>query len=118
MGLAKLTGAHWVTAGAALQGRMLQAALKAGIDIRTDSPVRELVEEDGRITGVLTEKDGKPWTVGARLGVLVNAGGFAQNQRMRDKYIPGTRIEWTGVPEGDTGEMIRSEEHTSEFQSH
>ncbi len=104
--LAKLTGKHWVTAGAALQGRMFQAALKAGIDIRTDSPVKELILEDGRITGVLTEKNGKPWRIGAGLGVLVNAGGFAQNQRMRDTYIPGTKTEWTGVPEGDTGEMI------------
>ena len=104
--IAKLTGKRFVTAGGALQGRMLQAALKAGIDIRTDSPVSELIEEDGRITGVTTVKDGKPWRVGARLGVLVNAGGFARNQRMRDQYIPGTKIEWTGVAEGDTGEMI------------
>jgi 3-oxosteroid 1-dehydrogenase len=108
--LARLTGKRWVTAGAALQGRMLQAALKAGIDIRPGSPVRELIEQDGRIAGVLTEKDGKPWRIGARLGVLVNAGGFAQNQRMRDKYIPNTRVEWTGVPEGDTGEMIEEME--------
>ena len=37
--VAKLTGKHWVTAGAALQGRMFQAALKAGIDMRTEAPV-------------------------------------------------------------------------------
>jgi 3-oxosteroid 1-dehydrogenase len=37
--------------------------------------------------------------------VLVNAGGFAQNQAMRDKYQPGTRAEWSNVPEGDTGDM-------------
>jgi 3-oxosteroid 1-dehydrogenase len=104
---AKLRGKHYVTAGAALQGRMLQAALKAGAEIRTDSPVKELIVEDGAVKGVLTEKDGRPWRVGARLGVLVNAGGFARNQAMRDKYQPGTRVEWTNVPEGDTGEMIQ-----------
>ena len=27
------------------------------------------------------------------------------NQAMRDKYIPGTRSEWSVTPEGDTGEM-------------
>lgn len=102
---AKLTGRHYVTAGAALQGRMLQAALKAGVDIRTQSPVSELVVEDGKVTGVVTMKDGKPWRIGSRLGVLVNAGGFAQNQAMRDKYQPGTRAEWSNTPEGDTGEM-------------
>ncbi|MBE7202921.1 MAG: FAD-dependent oxidoreductase [Parafilimonas terrae] len=105
--LAKLRGQHWVSAGAALQGRMLQAALRAGVDIRTDSPVHELIEEDGRIVGVVTERKGKRWRVRAELGVLVNAGGFAKNQEMRDEYQPGTRADWSIVTKGDTGEMIR-----------
>ena len=103
--MGKLTGKHWVTAGAGLQGRMLQAGLKQGIDIRLESPVSELIIEGGKVTGAVTVKDGKPWRVGGNLGVLVNAGGFAHNQAMRDKYIPGTRSEWSVTPEGDTGEM-------------
>jgi 3-oxosteroid 1-dehydrogenase len=104
--MAKLTGKRFVSAGAALQGRMLQAALKAGIDIRLDTPVSELIIENGAVVGVATTKNGKPWRIGARLGVLVNAGGFARNQRMRDKYQPGTSANWTVVAPGDTGEMI------------
>jgi 3-oxosteroid 1-dehydrogenase len=103
---AKLTGKQLVSGGAALQGRMLAAALRAGIEIRTGSPVKELIEESGAVTGVLTTKDGHPWRVGARLGVLVNAGGFAHNQRMRDQYAPGTSVKWTMAQPGDTGEMI------------
>ena len=103
----RLTGKHYLNAGAALQGRMLNAAVKAGVDIRVDSPVDELILENGVVVGVATQKDGKPWRVGARLGVLVNAGGFARNQAMRDQYQPGTRAEWSNVPEGDTGEMIQ-----------
>jgi 3-oxosteroid 1-dehydrogenase len=103
--LGKLTGKHWVTAGAGLQGRLLQAGLKAGIDIRLESPVSELVVEQWQGVGVVTVKNGKPWRIGARLGVLVNAGGFAQNQAMRDKYQPGTKAAWSNTPEGDTGEM-------------
>jgi 3-oxosteroid 1-dehydrogenase len=104
---AKLTGKNYVTAGAALQGRMLQAALKAGVDLRVDTPVRELIADDGRVVGVVTTRDGKPWRIGARLGVLVNAGGFALNQQMRDTYMPGTSVQHTSVAEGDTGEMIQ-----------
>jgi 3-oxosteroid 1-dehydrogenase len=107
----KLTGKHWTSAGQALQGRMLQAALKAGVDIRTDTPVRELIEENGTIAGVVTVKDGRPWRVGTRLGVLVNAGGFALNQRMRDKYQPGTSSKWSNAAPGDTGEMIEEMMH-------
>jgi len=104
--VAKITGKDWVAGGAALQGRMLQAALRTGVEIRTDSPVSELVVENGAVTGVVTVKEGRPWRVGARLGVLVNAGGFAHNQRMRDLYQPGISVNWTMAAPGDTGEMI------------
>ena len=103
----KLTGKNYVTAGAALQGRMMQAALKAGVDLRVNSPVKELIVDDGAVVGVVTEKDGKPHRIGAKLGVLVNAGGFAFNQAMRDEYMPGSSTGHTSVSEGDTGEMIQ-----------
>jgi 3-oxosteroid 1-dehydrogenase len=103
---AKLTGKHYVTAGASLQGRMLQAALKAKVEFSTDSPVSELIVEDGAVKGVLTVKDGRPHRIAARLGVLVNAGGFSHNQAMRDAYQPGTSAKWSNAIEGDTGEMI------------
>src|SRR3546814_5337941 len=85
---------------------MLQAALRAGVQIRTDSPVSELIVEDGIVKGVLTTRDGKPWRIGAGLGVLVNAGGFARNQAMRHRYAPGTSVKWTMAAPGDTVEMI------------
>jgi len=105
--IARLTGKDWVAGGAALQGRMLKAALGAGVQIRTDSPVSELVIEGAVVKGAVTVKDGRPWRVGARLGVLVNAGGFAHNQGMRDRYAPGTSVKWTMASPGDTGEMIQ-----------
>ena len=105
--IAKLTGKRWVTAGGALQGRMLQAALQARVDIRTHSGVTSFITQDGAVKGVVTRKDGRPWRIGARIGVLVNAGGFSHNQEMRDRYQPGTSAKWTGTTPGDTGEMIR-----------
>ena len=103
---ARLTGKEWVAGGAALQGRMLQAALRAGVEFRTEAPASELLLEGGAVKGVLTVKEGRPWRVGARLGVLVNAGGFAHNQALRDRYQPGTSVQWTMAAPGDTGEMI------------
>lgn len=103
---AKLLGKRLVASGAALQGRMLQAALGAGVDIRLSSPVRELILEDGAVTGVVAVIDGRERRIGSRLGVLVNAGGFAHNQQMRERYQPGTSAQWTSAAPGDTGEMI------------
>jgi 3-oxosteroid 1-dehydrogenase len=39
--------------------------------------------------------------------VLVNAGGFAQNQAMRDEYMPGTQSAWSQTNEGDMGDLHR-----------
>jgi len=101
-----LVGKRLVSAGVALQGRMLHAALGAGVEIRTEAPVGELILEEDTVKGVVTTREGRPWSVGARLGVLVNAGGFAHNQRMRDQYQPGTSSDWSTAAPGDTGEMI------------
>ena len=104
--LGKLTGKHWSTAGQALQGQMLHAALAAGAEVRVNAAVKRLEVDGGRVTGVVTATDGNECRIGARLGVLINAGGFARNQRMLDTYIPGTSTEWSNTIAGDTGDMI------------
>jgi 3-oxosteroid 1-dehydrogenase len=58
------------------------------------------------VTGVVIEKDGQDWRIGADLGVLINAGGFAKNQRMLNQYLPGAKTQWSGATESDTGEII------------
>jgi len=103
---ARRRGREYLAGGASLQGHMLRAGLRLGAQYRTQSPVSELIVEGGKVVGVVTVRDGKPWRIAARNGVLVNAGGFAHNQRMRDQYQPGTRAEWSMTPKGDTGEMI------------
>jgi 3-oxosteroid 1-dehydrogenase len=102
----KLLGKTGVAAGNALQGQMLHAALKAGVDIRTGASVKQILVENGRAAGAAVTIDGAGRRIAAKLGVLINAGGFAHNQAMRDRYMPGTKAEWTSVAPGDTGEMI------------
>ena len=105
---AKLKGQRLVTGGNAIQGQMIEAALKAGVDIRLSSPVKRIVVEDGRAVGVIVEKDGAEQRIDARLGILINAGGYARNQQMLDRYIPGMSADNTNVSPGDTGEMIEA----------
>ncbi|MBW8814228.1 MAG: FAD-dependent oxidoreductase [Caulobacterales bacterium] len=103
----KLSGKQLVGMGAAIQGRMLQAALREGVDIRLETPVRELIEENGRIVGVIAESDGKVRRIQARDGVLINAGGFARNAEMRRRYGPQpSSVDWTNANPGDTGEVL------------
>src|SRR3546814_12392507 len=48
----------------------------------------------------------RQFTVGARLGFRSNAGGFAQNSRMRSRYMADGATRWTAAGASDSGEMI------------
>lgn len=103
----KLRGRKRTTAGQALQGQLLNAVLKAGVEIRLDTPVRQLIVEGNRVAGVVIGRGGAQTRIGSRHGVLIAAGGFARNQEMLDQYIPGTSKEWSNVIAEDTGDLIQ-----------
>jgi 3-oxosteroid 1-dehydrogenase len=95
-------------AGAAMQGRMLQLALRAGTSVQPDTPVKELIVEGGRVTGVVAERNGRRVRVGARRGVLINAGGYSHNAAIREAHGPApAATRWTLANLGDTGEMLQ-----------
>ena len=105
----KLLGTEYAASGGAIQAWMLHTSLKAGIDIRTEHPVTDLVYEDGRVTGVIAQHNGKTLRIGANKGVLINAGGFARNAEMRKAYGPQpSSTEWTVSNPGDTGEALQA----------
>ncbi|MEP6869969.1 MAG: FAD-binding protein, partial [Novosphingobium sp.] len=105
----KLKGTQTVGNGAAIQGRMLQIALREGLNIQLNSPGKGLIVEDGRVVGVRIARDGKEVAVRARQGVIINVGGFSRNKAFRQKVTDGpTTDEWTSANPGDTGEMIQA----------
>jgi 3-oxosteroid 1-dehydrogenase len=105
---AKLLGRDVRANGAAIQGRMLQLALREGLPIWTDAPVSELLVEGGKVVGVRTKRDGREVRVRALDGVLINAGGFSRSREMREQFQPKPNSwQWTNANPGDTGEMIR-----------
>lgn len=104
----KLTGSRRRGSGNAVQGRMLLAALEAKIPLYMETELTELIHEGGQVIGVRVKgRDGER-AIGARQGVLLNAGGFSHNQEMRDKYQPQpSKTEWTMVNPGDTGDVLQ-----------
>jgi len=110
MVLIRLLGREMVGTGAALQSRMLEKVLDAGVDVRTDTPVTGFVlDEDGRVTGVRIKDGDTERRIMARDGVLINAGGFAHNEAMRKQWGPQpSSVQWTASNPGDTGEMIQA----------
>ncbi|MEU2021298.1 FAD-binding protein [Streptomyces sp. NPDC016469] len=109
MAAARATGRELRGTGAALQGWMLLAAIRAEIPIWTGTPVVDLVVEDGEVVGVEAEREGRRTRIRARAGVLLNSGGFSHNPAMRQKYGPApASVEWTSANDGDTGEVIEA----------
>ena len=104
--VSKWRGRSLVSHGAALIAMLLEAAVARGVQIWTDSPVEELVIEDGRVVGVIVVHEGERRTIRARKAVLLAAGGYAMNQEMRDEFAPHQPGGWTYSNPGDTGEML------------
>ncbi|MDO8863982.1 FAD-dependent oxidoreductase [Haliea sp. E1-2-M8] len=93
--------------GNALLGRLRRSIDDRGVPIWLDSPVRELIQEEGRVTGVVVEHNGTTKRLGARKGVIVGAGGFEHSQALREKYLPGpTRAEWSAASPTNTGDLL------------
>jgi len=98
---------RFLAMGNSLVGMLRQAMLDRGIPLWLESGVSDLVVDEGRVVGVVVQRDGQPVRVRAQKGVVVAAGGFEGNQAMREKYLPGpTRVEWTCANKKNTGDLI------------
>jgi 3-oxo-5alpha-steroid 4-dehydrogenase len=70
---------------------ILEAAARAkGVDIITDARAIALIEDKGRIVGLIARIDNKNHFVKASKGVILATGGFVMNEEMRRKYCPET----------------------------
>jgi 3-oxosteroid 1-dehydrogenase len=107
--MGKLAGRTLYGAGGALQGRLLEIALRLGIDIWTDAGLTGFDLSAGRVTGVHVNHEGRHQTVTASRGVLVSAGGFARNLKMRERYQRHPVSDtWTSANPGETGEALQA----------
>jgi 3-oxosteroid 1-dehydrogenase len=103
----RLKGQTLLSNGAALIGQTLRAAIAHEVAIWTDTPIVDLLVDDGRIVGVAANRHGRTVRIGARHGVLLSSGGFARNKAMRETYSrQPNSAEWTVANPGDTGEVI------------
>jgi 3-oxosteroid 1-dehydrogenase len=99
-----------LTAGQALVGGLLAALRERRLPLWTQTPLQSLLVEDGRVSGVRVQREGRAATVRARKGVLLAAGGFERNQALRERYLPHpTQAAWTATPLGcNTGDAIEA----------
>lgn len=98
-----------VTSGNALAARLAKSCFDLNIPIHTSSPAKRLVTGPEGVSGAVVATPKGDVTVTARKGVVLAAGGFAQDlDKIRAAY-PHLRRggeHFTPVPEGNTGDGI------------
>jgi succinate dehydrogenase/fumarate reductase flavoprotein subunit len=93
--------------GAALVIELLNRALGMGVGVWTSAPMSDLVVTDGRVIGVLCERNGEPIRLLANDGVVLACGGFEANQSEREEQLPlPTDAAWSAGCPSDTGAAI------------
>ena len=93
--------------GNALIGMLRKALMDRNIPLWLNTPARELETDNGRVTGVVVERDGRRVRIGATKGVLLAGGGFESSDAMRKQYLPNpTDAAWTTANPGNTGDVI------------
>ena len=101
-----------LTGGNALLGRLFKTTMDRNIPIWLNSGMTSLVENDGRVTGAIVNRDGEDVQVIARRGVVVAAGGFESNPDMRAHYLRGpTDVKWSGAPGTNKGDVHKAAEN-------
>jgi 3-oxosteroid 1-dehydrogenase len=74
--------------GAALVARLFKGLLERGVEVLLETPARQVVTgTPGEVIGVVAEKKGRPWRVGARQGVVLACGGFEWNPELVRAHI-------------------------------
>jgi 3-oxosteroid 1-dehydrogenase len=109
----RLRGKKLLTNGEGLIARLLQLAIREEVTIWTNTPLLDLLVEDGRAVGVVAERKGRRVVIRARKAVLLSAGGFSRNAEMRARYgRQPSSTAWSIANPGDTGEVLeRAMEH-------
>lgn len=98
-----------IAMGAALAAELLLGCRQAGVDLRLNTPLTELIIEDGKVVGVRATRDGEPVELRARYGVILGSGGFENNAEMRAEYQRAPiGTEWTTGAPSNTGDGIRA----------
>jgi len=93
-----------LTMGNALVARLLRSCRAAGVEFRSAAPMKRLLRQDGRVTGIATENSGGTEEARARQGVVLASGGFSANPVLRREYVPYPEQHVSTAPEGNTGD--------------
>jgi len=102
-----LLGKKYVAGGQAIAAGMFDGVLRAGIPVYTNTALKAIQVDKGKVTGVTVMQQGKEVAIKTRYGVVLAAGGFDHNMLMRHQYQSPTLVnDLSFGAEGNTGDAI------------
>ena len=95
-----------LTLGRALIGRLRHSLEKSGVPLWLNTSACEIVMDNGRVAGLVCERDGQRITIACR-HLLLASGGFAHHPVLRERHHPQpAATRWTAASSTDTGDGI------------
>lgn len=105
-----------LTCGSAGVARLRLSMMDLGIPLWRNTALQALMtgnDDGGRVTGIKVLHEGREKILHTTQGVILAAGGFENNQAMREQYLPKpTNTAWSAAHKGNTGDAIRAAQHT------
>ncbi|MEU5892787.1 3-oxosteroid 1-dehydrogenase [Streptomyces sp. NPDC047461] len=94
-----------LTMGQSLAAGLRKGLLDAGVPVRLNTPLTDLLVENGTVAGAVVPGG----LYRARRGVIVGSGGFEHNPAMRSQYQrQPIGVDWTVGAKENTGDGIRA----------
>lgn len=96
-----------VTSGNALAARLAKSAFDLGVEIKTSTPVKRLLQQQQKIVGVEFEQNGVMQKLSAKYGVVLACGGFSHDVERISKTYPHLirgGEHYSPVPKTNTGD--------------
>lgn len=102
--LAIATGKKMFAMGNAIAIGLRKGLTDAGVPVAYETALQDLLVENGRVVGVVVDRDGERVEIRARRGVILGSGGFEHNQELREKFLPQpTTTDWSTGAKSNTG---------------
>jgi succinate dehydrogenase/fumarate reductase flavoprotein subunit len=92
--------------GNALVARLLYSLKQQAVEIRYQTRLSELIEDNGKIAGAAFTTAGGDITIRARKGVILAAGGIGWSSELRRRLLPDGTQRYSLSPDSNSGDGI------------
>ena len=96
--------------GNALAARLFYDVRRAGVDVRFETALQQLLVEDGRVIGAKVSARGGTLLIRARKGIVLATGGIGWSAELRERLLPSAARRFSLAPISISGDGLSTAE--------